>query len=65
MQCGNLDHPRLGRLHDARDEAQPDAVAQLRVLKAKVSDFLEHLAAIRVAVGVPAGGEGIHVAAKK
>ena len=65
MQRGNLDHPGLDSIHDAGHKAQPDAMTQLRVLKTKIADLLEHLAAIRVAVGVPAGGEGIHVAAKK
>ena len=55
VQGGNLDHPGLDRLHDPGDEAQADAVAQLGVLEAEVTDFLKHLAAIGVAVGVPAG----------
>ena len=65
VQGGNLDHPGLDRLHNPGDEAQADAVAQLGILKAEVADFLKHLAAIGVAVGVPAGGEGIHGVAKK
>jgi hypothetical protein len=56
VQAGNLDLARVHRVEDARHEADADAVAQLGVFKAEVADFAQHGASVRVAVGIPAGG---------
>ena len=60
VQGGNLDHARLVRVDDSRHETEPNAMAQLGILKPKVANLLEHRATVGVAVGIPAGGKRIH-----
>jgi len=57
---GNPDHAGVHRVKDAGQEADADAVAQLGIIKAQRADFLEHRAAIDVALRVPATGKRIH-----
>ena len=61
VQAGNFDFARVHGFEDAGHEAEPDAVAEFGVSKAEVADFAQHRAAIRVALGIPAGGKRIHV----
>jgi hypothetical protein len=64
VEGGNPDFAGFHGLDDAREQAQPDAVAQFGVLEAEGPDFIQHLAAAGMASGVPAGGEGVHGNAK-
>ena len=57
VEAGNLDLARVHGLQDAGQQTEPDAVAELGIFKAEVADFAQHGAAVRVAVGIPAGGK--------
>ena len=64
MEAGNFDLTRVHGLQDAGQETEPDAVAEFGVGKAEVADFAQHGATVRVAFGIPAGGERIHSGVK-
>ena len=54
----NLDEPFVDRLNDARHQRHTDAVAELGLLEAQLTDFLDHVVAVLMPVGQPAGGKG-------
>jgi len=60
VQAGNFDFAGSDRFNNAGKKADADSVAEFGELKSEVANFLKHGAAIGVAMGVPAGGEGVH-----
>jgi hypothetical protein len=61
MKAGDFDFTRLDRLENTWQEADADAMAQLRVLKTHAADFPQHGETIGMPMGVPAGRERIHM----
>ena len=57
VQGGDFDFAGVHGVEDAGHEADARAVAQFGVFKAQLADFAQHGAAIRVAMGIPAGGK--------
>ena len=62
VQGGNLDFARAHGVEDAGHEADARAVTEFGVFKTQFANFAQHGATVRVAVGIPTGREGIHVA---
>ena len=60
VETGNFYFTGCNRFDDAGEKAETDSVAEFGVLKTEIANFPEHGAAIGVAMGVPAGGEGVH-----
>ena len=54
----NLDEPFVNRLDDARHQRHTDAMAELGLLEAQFTDFLDHGVAVLMPVRQPAGGKG-------
>lgn len=65
VERGDFDFTGVDGFEDARHEGNAGAVAEFSVFEAEVADFAEHGAAIVVAVGIPAGGKGIHGRVKR
>ena len=61
MQAAELDLARVVHFLDPGHERDPDAVAQLNVLKAKIDNLAQHLVPGGVARRIPAGGKRDHV----
>ena len=53
VEAGDADFPGLDGVEDPGHEADASAVAEFSVFKPEVTDFTEHGAAIRVAMGIP------------
>ena len=60
MEAGNFYFAGGDRFNNSREKAEPNSVTEFRVLESEVADFLKHGAAIRMTMGVPAGGKRIH-----
>jgi len=54
VQRGNLDLTRVHRFQHSRQQADADAVAQLRVFKPQIANLSQHGASVRVTAGIPA-----------
>jgi hypothetical protein len=60
VEAGDFDFTGRDGFDDAGKEAESNAMAEFGVLESEIANFLEHGATIGVAMGVPAGGEGVH-----
>ena len=54
VEGGDLDFAGVHRLDDAGEQADADAVAEFRAVKAQGMDFPQHGASIGMAMGIPA-----------
>ena len=59
MQAGNFYFTRGDSLQDPRQQAHSDAMTEFSVFEAELPDLLKHCPAIRMAMGIPAGREGV------
>lgn len=57
VEGGYFDHPGVHGIDDPGQKTDADAVAEFGVIKTEAANFLEHRAAVDVALGVPATGE--------
>ena len=57
VQAGNLHLTRVDGFQHSGQQADANAVAQFRVIKAKVTDLAQHGSAVGMAMRIPAGGE--------
>ena len=60
MEAGYFYFAGGDRFDDAGKKAESNSMAEFGVLESEVTNLLEHGAAVGVAMGVPAGGEGVH-----
>jgi hypothetical protein len=60
VETGDFYFAGCDRFDDSGEKAQTNSVAKFGVLKTEVANLLKHGTAIGMAMGVPAGGEGIH-----
>src|SRR5476649_151765 len=60
MQTAELNFSGFEHLLDPRHERDPDAVTQFHAIEAEILDLAQHVVAVGMPPGVPAGGEGDH-----
>jgi hypothetical protein len=61
VQAANANFTGFDRLQDPRHQADARAVTQFGVFKPQPADFPQHLPAVGVPVGIPTGGESVHI----
>lgn len=58
MHRGDLDETLIHGAENTRCQFETHSMTELGALKAEGTDFLKHLVAVAVTVGIPAGGKG-------